>query len=215
MHGGVLLSGGNMRKYLVLIAALGLLLTGCTNANNGSDIILTEVTENETSSNSSSSDLCDSNEGASNTLVETSMVIYICGAVVSPGVYELPLGSRVNDAVIAAGGFSAEADHNYVNLAEPISDGIKIQIPTVQEVSTMQPVISGNFSNSDLESGLININRASKEDLKTIPGIGDGIATKIVDYRTQNGNFSTIEDIMKVSGIKEKLFSKIKDYITV
>ncbi|MBE5841015.1 MAG: competence protein ComEA [Butyrivibrio sp.] len=215
MHGGVLLSGGNMRKYLVLIAALGLLLTGCTNANNGSDIILTEVTENETSSNSSSSDLCDSNEGASNTLVETSMVIYICGAVVSPGVYELPLGSRVNDAVIAAGGFSAEADHNYVNLAEPISDGIKIQIPTVQEVSTMQPVVSGNFSNSDLGSGLININRASKEDLKTIPGIGDGIATKIVDYRTQNGNFSTIEDIMKVSGIKEKLFSKIKDYITV
>ncbi|WP_292140308.1 helix-hairpin-helix domain-containing protein [Butyrivibrio sp.] len=204
-----------MRKYLVLIAALGLLLTGCTNANNGSDIILTEVTENETSSNSSSSDLCDSNEGASNTLVETSMVIYICGAVVSPGVYELPLGSRVNDAVIAAGGFSAEADHNYVNLAEPISDGIKIQIPTVQEVSTMQPVVSGNFSNSDLGSGLININRASKEDLKTIPGIGDGIATKIVDYRTQNGNFSTIEDIMKVSGIKEKLFSKIKDYITV
>ena len=204
-----------MRKYLVLIAALGLLLTGCTNANNGSDIILTEVTENETSSNSSSSDLCDSNEGASNTLVETSMVIYICGAVVSPGVYELPLGSRVNDAVIAAGGFSAEADHNYVNLAEPISDGIKIQIPTVQEVSTMQPVFSGNFSNSDLGSGLININRASKEDLKTIPGIGDGIATKIVDYRTQNGNFSTIEDIMKVSGIKEKLFSKIKDYITV
>ncbi|SDA50428.1 competence protein ComEA [Butyrivibrio sp. INlla18] len=204
-----------MRKYLVLIAALGLLLTGCTNANNGSDIILTEVTENETSSNSSSSDLCDSNEGASNTLVETSMVIYICGAVVSPGVYELPLGSRVNDAVIAAGGFSAEADHNYVNLAEPISDGIKIQIPTVQEVSTMQPVISGNFLNSDLGSGLININRASKEDLKTIPGIGDGIATKIVDYRTQNGNFSTIEDIMKVSGIKEKLFSKIKDYITV
>ncbi len=204
-----------MRKYLVLIAALGLLLTGCTNANNGSDIILTEVTENETSSNSSSSDLCDSNEGASNTLVETSMVIYICGAVVSPGVYELPLGSRINDAVIAAGGFSAEADHNYVNLAEPISDGIKIQIPTVQEVSTMQPVISGDFSNSDLGSGLININRASKEDLKTIPGIGDGIATKIVDYRTQNGNFSTIEDIMKVSGIKEKLFSKIKDYITV
>ncbi|MCR4756292.1 MAG: helix-hairpin-helix domain-containing protein [Butyrivibrio sp.] len=204
-----------MRKYLVLIAALGLLLTGCTNANNGSDIILTEVTENETSSNSSSSDLCDSNEGASNTLVETSMVIYICGAVVSPGVYELPLGSRVNDAVIAAGGFSAEADHNYVNLAEPISDGIKIQIPTVQEVSTMQPVISGNFSNSDMGSELININRASKEDLKTIPGIGDGIATKIVDYRTQNGNFSTIEDIMKVSGIKEKLFSKIKDYITV
>ena len=204
-----------MRKFLVLIVALGLLLTGCTNANNGSDIILTEVTENETSSDSSNSDLCDSNEGASNTLVETTMVIYICGAVVSPGVYELPAGSRVNDAVMAAGGFSAEADHNYVNLAEPISDGIKIQIPTVQEVSTLQPEISDSFSNSDPRSGLVNINRASKEELKTIPGIGDGIANKIIDYRTQNGNFSTIEDIMKVSGIKEKLFSKIKDHITV
>ena len=79
----------------------------------------------------------------------------------------------------------------------------------------MQPEISGSFSNSDLGSGLININRASKEELKAIPGIGDGIATKIIDYRTQNGNFSTIEDIKKVSGIKEKLFSKIKDYITV
>lgn len=204
-----------MRKFLVLIVALGLLLTGCTNANNGSDIILTEVTENETFSDSSVSDLCDSNEGASNTLVETTMVIYICGAVVSPGVYELPAGSRVNDAVMAAGGFSAEADHNYVNLAEPISDGIKIQIPTVQEVSTLQPEISDSFSNSDPRSGLVNINRASKEELKTIPGIGDGIANKIIDYRTQNGNFSTIEDIMKVSGIKEKLFSKIKDHITV
>ena len=143
------------------------------------------------------------------------MVIYICGAVASPGVYELPAGSRVNDAVTAAGGFSAEADRNYVNLAEPISDGIKIQIPTVQEVSTMKPDISDSFAASDQKSGLININRASKEELKTIPGIGDGIATRIIDYRTQNGSFNTVEDIMKVSGIKEKLFSKIKNHITV
>ena len=168
----------------------------------------------------------DSGSGSSSsaTLNSSNIVVYICGAVISPGVYELPSGCRVNDAVVAAGGFSDEADRNYINLAATVSDGVKIMIPTRDEVAgsggylpeTDFGVDSGvAVSEKSSDKGLININTATAEELKSLPGIGDSVSGKILDYRQKNGNFKCIEDIMKVSGIKEKLFSKIKDKITV
>ena len=159
---------------------------------------------------------------------EESLIVYVCGAVSEPGVYELSSGSRVNDAVNAAGGFSEEADTTYVNLAAQISDGAKLRIPTLEETEEVKG--KGNVLSEELyscdktgldvdaksdNSGLININSASEEELKTLPGIGDSIAARIVKYRQQNGKFNSIDDIMKISGIKDKLFSKIKEYITV
>lgn len=135
--------------------------------------------------------------------------VHVCGAVVSPGVYELPKSSRVWDALEAAGGFLESASTDYLNLAEVIADGQKIYVPTCEEATMCMEM------EEEEESGKVNINRASKELLMTLPGIGETKAESILAYRNEHGSFSSIEEIMEIPGIKEAVFSKIKDYITV
>ncbi len=138
------------------------------------------------------------------------VVVHVCGAVVSPGVYKLPAGSRIVDAVDMAGGLSENADKSYVNLASVPTDGDQIFIPTMEEAVVMkQAQESGAFI------GKVNINTADKALLCSLPGIGDTRAADIIAYRQKHGSFSTIEDIMQVSGIKESSFQKIKELIVV
>ena len=162
------------------------------------------------------------------------LVVHICGAVSAPGVYELPAGSRIIDAVEAGGGFLPEADEACCNLAEEIVDGCQICIMTKSEScadgqtekkagiqtspdSDMQTTDRNVRSNSAtaLENGLVNLNTADVAALMTLPGIGESRAKAIISYREQHGAFAQIEDIMKISGIKQAAFSKIKDKITV
>ena len=162
------------------------------------------------------------------------LVVHICGAVSAPGVYELPAGSRIIDAVEAGGGFLPEADEACCNLAEEIVDGCQIYIMTKSEScadgqtekkagiqtspdSDMQTTDRNVRSNSApaLENGLVNLNTADVAALMTLPGIGESRAKAIISYREQQGAFTKIEDIMKISGIKQAAFSKIKDKITV
>lgn len=162
------------------------------------------------------------------------LVVHICGAVSAPGVYELPAGSRIIDAVEAGGGFLSEADEACCNLAEEIVDGCQIYIMTKTEScadgqtekkagiqtspdSDMQTTDRNVRSNSApaLENGLVNLNTADIAALMTLPGIGESRAKAIISYREQHGAFAQIEDIMKISGIKQAAFSKIKDKITV
>lgn len=162
------------------------------------------------------------------------LVVHICGAVSAPGVYELPAGSRIIDAVEAGGGFLPEADEACCNLAEEIVDGCQIYIMTKTEScangqtekkagiqtspdSDMQTTDRNVRSNSAtaLENGLVNLNTADVAALMTLPGIGESRAKAIISYREQHGAFAQIEDIMKISGIKQAAFSKIKDKITV
>lgn len=174
---------------------------------------------------------------------EETICVHVCGAVGSAGVYELPTGSRVFEAVEMAGGFTADADESYVNQAQRLSDGDKLVIPTREQVQDVeegiaagvlqigiveQPVVSGSDednTNGGLSSGSgapasasdgrININTASEAQLCEIPGIGAVRAAAIVAYRQEAGGFSSIEDIMNVSGIKEGTFARIKDRIKV
>ena len=216
-----------MRKLLPISALMLMFLTGCTSANK--EIILSDNTANNTleaeafSSQEDSGKETETPETLDNEPPEN-VVVYVCGAVVNPGVYELSEGSRIDDALAAAGGFSEDADRTYVNLAARLSDGSKLQIPTISETSDealakeIESFDTGDngYKSGALDgSGLININTASQTELATLPGIGEGIAGKIIKYRDENGSFKSIEDIMKVSGIKDKLFSKIKDQITV
>ena len=162
------------------------------------------------------------------------LVVHICGAVSAPGVYELPAGSRIIDAVEAGGGFLPEADEACCNLAEEIVDGCQIYIMTKSEScadgqtekkagiqtspdSDMQTTDRNVRSNSApaLDNGLVNLNTADVAALMTLPGIGESRAKAIISYREQHGAFAKIEDIMKISGIKQAAFSKIKDKITV
>jgi competence protein ComEA len=131
--------------------------------------------------------------------------VFVCGAVVKAGVYELPAESRVFEAVQMAGGFSENAATAQINQAEMLEDGIRLYIPTMDEMMKEQSE----------EDGKVNINTAAKEELMTLPGVGEAKAALIVEYREEQGRFQKIEDIMNISGIKEGLFGKIKDYIKV
>ncbi len=155
-------------------------------------------------------------EGNSVTLLppptKAPFVVDVSGAVPRPGVYELPDGSRVNDAVEAAGGFLAEADKSTINLAAPLEDGQKLEIPFMEGVEIAGAPRSGGGEGGTDE--LININTADVDLLSTLPGIGPTLAQRIVDYRDTYGDFVFIEDIMYVPGIASEKFEAIKDLIT-
>ena len=138
---------------------------------------------------------------------EALFVVHNCGAGMVPGVYELEAGSRVIDAVQAAGGFTRDAAEDARNLAEPVLDGNMIRIPTIEEQQKKTA--------SEQEDTRININTADAGKLQTLPGIGESRAAAIIEYRETYGAFSCIEDIMKVAGIKQAAFEKLKEQITV
>ncbi len=148
-------------------------------------------------------------ETAYKTNTQAGVWVYVCGEVKDPGVYYLEASSRIMDAIEMAGGMTADADRVHLNLASPIEDGQRIYVSSVSEAAEGSPEIY-----TAEESGLIDLNTASLEELKTLPGIGDSKASAIIEYR-KSTPFETIEDIMNVSGIKENSFQKIKDMIKV
>jgi competence protein ComEA len=147
----------------------------------------------------------------------SSICVFVCGAVEREGVYTLTDGSRVIDAVRAAGGFSADADQNYVNLAEYVYDTQRIEIPTLAETEQIQANSGQGLSagNTRDYEGRININHAAKKELMELPGIGESKADRIIAYRQAHGDFTSCEEVMNVSGIGEAMFDNIKDLITV
>lgn len=145
--------------------------------------------------------------------------VYVCGAVREPGVYKLPAGSRVHEAVAMAGGLLDTADRKALNQARLLTDGEQVTVLTVDEVkngwtgeTTEAPGQNGMAETSRQK---VNINTADENTLMTIPGIGESRARAIIAYREENGKFESVEDIMKIDGIKEKMFEKIRDSITV
>ena len=151
------------------------------------------------------------------------LAVHIIGAVPRPGLYEFPEGARVQDAIDAAGGILTEANVDALNLAAPLEDGQQLEIPyqaggeptnntsTFELPSSATETPTTDTSNTE---DLININTASLEELDALPGIGPTTAQKIIDYREENGPFSTIEDIMNVSGIGPSTFEDIQNLIT-
>ncbi len=138
--------------------------------------------------------------------------VFVCGAVRSPGVYELPEDSRVNLAIDAAGGFREDANKNYWNLAAVLKDTDKIYVPTMSEKVEVLPTETSSVGVSAFP---ININKATAEQLMTLPGIGEAKAKAIVAYRNEHGAFQKNKDLMKVTGIGEKMYSQLSEYITV
>ena len=142
--------------------------------------------------------------------------VQVSGAVNKPGVYALPEGSRVFQAVELAGGLSEEADVKSLNQAQALTDGEMIWVMTAEEAKA-QAVSGGNPPDvsASVDDGRVNLNTATKEELTTLPGIGEAKAGSILAWRETNGSFAQIEDLMKIEGIKEGVFSKIKDYVKV
>jgi competence protein ComEA len=141
------------------------------------------------------------------------IIVHVAGAVKESGVYSIVEGSRIIDAVVAAGGADAEADLDAINLAQPVIDGQKVWVPKMgEEISTERGTAGQGSAGASI---LVNINSAGLAELQTLPGIGPSYAQRIIDFRAENGPFRQVEDVMNVSGIGEKRFQDLKRYITV
>lgn len=185
---------GNITARIVLIVFI--FMMGCGRESReklseaGSDFLIGEESQAAAETDDGPAEIC----------------VYVCGAVNAPGVYTLPAGSRVYEAVRMAGGLSDEADERAVNQAELLTDGRQVTIPTKAEVLKEEEGAAG---------GPVNINTAGVSELMRLSGVGESRAKDIIAYRKEHGAFSVPEDIMKVPGIKEAVFEKIKDDITV
>lgn len=187
------------------------------------------------------------------------VTVHVCGAVVSPGVYQLPAGSRVYEALEAAGGVLGEADSHFLNLAAPVGDGERIYIPPPQVKKAQAPETGGEkpapvssepagstpggpapvkktegqevppeipspvaknnslkpLSKKPVADGSLDVNRASREELEAVPGIGPVLAGRIIEYREKNGGFNRIDDLLKIKGIGPKTLEKLRRYLAV
>lgn len=141
------------------------------------------------------------------------ITVDVKGAVKSPGIYDLPVGSRVNDAVQKAGGLTDQADSKSLNLAQKVSDEALVYVPTKGEEASQQ---SGSVATSSTsKEKKVNLNKASLEELKQVKGLGGKRAQDIIDHRETNGKFKSVDELKKVSGIGAKTIEKLKDYVTV
>ena len=148
---------------------------------------------------------------ASPTPSPVAIIVDVAGWVRRPGVYEFASGDRVIDAVNRAGGARNGADLTTLNLAAPLTDGTQIVVP---KPGSTAPGGTGTTSTSG-GGALININSASETDLETLPGVGPVTAAAIIDYRTQNGPFSTVDDLVDVSGIGPATLEDMRPFVTV
>jgi competence protein ComEA len=144
------------------------------------------------------------------------IVVHVAGAVVVPGVHQLPLGARVIDAVVLAGGAAPDADVNALNLAAPLRDGDRLYVPRAGEVPPVQagitPPTGGDGAAS---SGPININSATAAQLDSLPGVGPATAQAIVDHRSQHGPFASVDSLTEVRGIGPAKLEALRTLVTV
>jgi len=152
-----------------------------------------------------------------NSLVQPGIVVDLRGEVARPGVYELPAGSRLDDAIVAAGGLTDEADLTQLNLAARLQDGSIVSVPSVAALAaTSAP---GNQGTDVAESGaqqgaVINLNTASAAELESLPGVGEVTAGRIIDYREANGPYRSVDDLVHVQGISTRIINGLRDYVT-
>ena len=215
-------------------------------SNNDNEDNLVDSSSEDTESTEAVNNSADENTEENNNIVggnsEDNIYIYVTGEVNNQGVVVLNEGSRIHDAINAAGGVTSNANISKMNLVFILEDGMKINIPSYNDLKnnpdfeyiTMGSgdgdinswtATSGNSSNSNSSTNsrssysaqvqMVNINTATQTELETLPGIGPSLALRIIHYRTENGKFSSIDEIKNVSGIGDSKFNDIKDYITV
>ena len=143
---------------------------------------------------------------AANEVLDQFLYVHVVGEVASPGMYQLPVGARLVDAVFAAGGLTEDADNASVNLARKLTDGEQIIVFSISQEGQSPGTNS---------SGLISLNRAGDKELEELPGIGPALAGRIIAWREANGGFKSVQDLLKVSGIGESLLSGVVDLVTL
>ena len=204
-------------KIIVICACLGLALGGFFLLKPSSQTSVKETNlpaEVAAISKDSSSEKEVKKEEKEEALEQDQITVDVKGAVKSPGIYDLPVGSRVHDAVQKAGGLTEEADSKSLNLAQKVSDEALVYVPSKGEEATSQQAASGTTPSSSKEKK-VNLNKASLEELKQVKGLGGKRAQDIIDHREANGKLKSVDELKKVSGIGAKTIEKLKDYVTV
>lgn len=204
-------------KILVICAGLGLALGGFFLLKPTSQTSVKESNlqaEVAAVSKDSSSDKEVKKEEKDESPEQDLITVDVKGAVKSPGIYDLPVGSRVHDAVQKAGGLTEEADSKSLNLAQKVSDEALVYVPTKGEEAVSQQTASGTTASTSKDKK-VNLNKASLEELKQVKGLGGKRAQDIIDHREANGKFKSVDELKKVSGIGAKTIEKLKDYVTV
>ena len=208
-----------MRKTATALLVIIVLSCGCASR----DEMMIELSDKQSTETVPAKEKSVSSKESENN--EAPVCVYVCGHVMSPGVYQLMDGSRVCDAINAAGGPSEDADAQMLNQAAAVTDGMRIYVPSAEETKGMDRsdqsesgLLNGNTAVGEKggkDSARINLNTATKEQLMTLSGIGESKAQSILDYRQEKGKFSRTEDIMNIPGIKQGVYDKIKDHISV
>lgn len=204
-------------KIIVICAVLGLALGSFFLLKPTTQTPVTETnlqTEVAAVSKDSSSEKEIKKEEKEESPEQDLITVDVKGAVKSPGIYDLPVGSRVHDAVQKAGGLTGEADSKSLNLAQKISDEALVYVPTKGEEAASQQTASGTTPSTSKDKK-VNLNKASLEELKQVKGLGGKRAQDIIDHREANGKFKSVDELKKVSGIGAKTIEKLKDYVTV
>lgn len=203
-------------KIIVICACLGLALGGFFLLKPTSQTSVKETNlqaEVAAVSKDSSSEKEIKKEEKDESAEQDLITVDVKGAVKSPGIYDLPVGSRVHDAVQKAGGLTDEADSKSLNLAQKVSDEALVYVPTKGEEAASQQATSGTTPSTSKEKK-VNLNKASLEELKQVKGLGGKRAQDIIDHREANGKFKSVDELKKVSGIGAKTIEKLKDYVT-
>ena len=200
-------------KIIVICTALGLLVGGFFLLKPAPQTPVKE-TNLQAEVAAVSKDSSTEKEEKEEPLEQDLITVDVKGAVKAPGIYDLPVGSRVNDAVQKAGGLTEQADSKSLNLAQKVSDEALVYVPTKGEEVASQQAGSGAPSSTSKDKK-VNLNKASLEELKQVKGLGGKRAQDIIVHRETNGKFKSVDELKKVSGIGAKTIEKLKDYVTV
>ncbi|MCI8292677.1 MAG: ComEA family DNA-binding protein [Hespellia sp.] len=212
-------------QYGQILLVSWFLLFGCGQKETLQDVGLEEVDRmEESTAEKEPTEEASQEQGTLETrdsLQPQEIYVYVCGEVQIPGVYVLEADSRVCDALVAAGGMTDVAADTWLNQAQVLTDGEKIYVPSEEEAKELE-TSSGqdgsgvNQTNAgQVDSEKVSLNRAGKEALMTLPGIGETKAAAILSYREKNGGFRSVEELMQVEGIKEGTYEKLKEYISL
>ncbi len=205
---------------VVVVAVVGVTVVlggraGSWSGGGGTDVALSlPKADDAGGSSGASADSAALGGASTSTTAGGSLHVHAAGAVLHPGVVEVPAGSRVTDVVAAAGGPAADADLNQVNLAALVTDGVRIYIPRQGEVGADIVAASGGADNGG-QDAIVNLNEANETELETLPGVGPATAKAIVDYRSEHGRFRSVDDLLNVRGIGPSKLEQIKPHARV
>lgn len=201
----------------ILLLVLIIIILVYKRSDEAIDVLENQLIDELMIEQDSAKKIIDQEDVAMEVLVDQKVMVDVKGAVEAPGVYEMEADSRVIDCIEKAGGFLIDAEQKRVNLAQRAEDQMVIYIPMKdEEISDFEQLLPDKpVSQTGTNNGKVDLNKATKEELKSLNGIGDTKAESIILFRETNGFFEKVEDIKNVSGIGEATFEKLREEIQV